>query len=259
MPVLQGRPLLALRHRLAHPTGGRLHPPRTSRSHQGQHTSFVLLGSPLAALSFFPLSPLSLPPTSLTSSWQGSKENSYCANRGICDPTTGYCTCVTNYQTSNGYAQVGTHPHPLPHHGEHGACQDQIRTRCNRRRTRLFSHNTSIFFFASSLTRTRAVVVRSRGYGATAARRSSPSRSATARSRAPPTACAPARPLTSARYTQSRASLSLSSLSLFSLLPLLSGSPTYVCQVPQTHPHHRHLFAGLRTLLPVSHRVPVLA
>ena len=85
------------------------------------------------SISPTPLSPASL---SLKSSWQGSKENSYCANRGICDPTTGYCTCVTNYQTSNGYAQVGTHPPPRHHHqGEHGAYQDQIRTRCSRRRT----------------------------------------------------------------------------------------------------------------------------
>lgn len=39
---------------------------------------------------------------------QGSKENNFCSLRGICDPTTGYCTCMTNYQTSNGYAQAGT-------------------------------------------------------------------------------------------------------------------------------------------------------
>ena len=38
----------------------------------------------------------------------GSKENAFCSNRGICDPSTGICTCSTNYDTSNGYQAAGT-------------------------------------------------------------------------------------------------------------------------------------------------------
>jgi hypothetical protein len=37
----------------------------------------------------------------------GTKENDRCSNRGVCDPTTGYCTCSTSYATSNGYAAAG--------------------------------------------------------------------------------------------------------------------------------------------------------
>ena len=38
----------------------------------------------------------------------GTKEDSQCSSRGLCDTTTGYCTCNTNYDTSNGYAESGT-------------------------------------------------------------------------------------------------------------------------------------------------------
>lgn len=38
----------------------------------------------------------------------GTKENLECSNRGICDPSTGYCTCCTDYDTSNGYNLAGT-------------------------------------------------------------------------------------------------------------------------------------------------------
>lgn len=38
----------------------------------------------------------------------GTKESRDCSGRGICDTTTGYCTCNTNYATSNGYAASGT-------------------------------------------------------------------------------------------------------------------------------------------------------
>jgi hypothetical protein len=38
----------------------------------------------------------------------GTKEMEACSGRGLCDTTTGYCTCNTNYATSNGYAESGT-------------------------------------------------------------------------------------------------------------------------------------------------------
>lgn len=38
----------------------------------------------------------------------GTKENLACSRRGICDATTGACTCSTNFDTSNGYNQAGT-------------------------------------------------------------------------------------------------------------------------------------------------------
>lgn len=46
----------------------------------------------------------------LTSAKQvdGTKENEECSKRGLCDTATGYCTCSTNYATSNGYAASGT-------------------------------------------------------------------------------------------------------------------------------------------------------
>ena len=39
---------------------------------------------------------------------QGTKEDEQCSNRGICDITTGICSCNTNYDTSNGYNAAGT-------------------------------------------------------------------------------------------------------------------------------------------------------
>ena len=38
---------------------------------------------------------------------QGTKEDSVCSNRGICDTTTGICTCSNDFSTSNGYNQPG--------------------------------------------------------------------------------------------------------------------------------------------------------
>jgi hypothetical protein len=39
---------------------------------------------------------------------RGDKENLECSGRGICDVTTGFCTCSTNYKTSNGENLIGT-------------------------------------------------------------------------------------------------------------------------------------------------------
>lgn len=39
---------------------------------------------------------------------QGTKENSQCSNRGICDSPSGVCTCSDFFDTSNGYNQPGT-------------------------------------------------------------------------------------------------------------------------------------------------------
>ena len=33
---------------------------------------------------------------------RGTRESEQCSNRGICDVTTGFCTCSTNYMTGNG-------------------------------------------------------------------------------------------------------------------------------------------------------------
>lgn len=38
----------------------------------------------------------------------GTKENLPCGGRGTCDSATGYCTCSTNFDTSNGYNAEGT-------------------------------------------------------------------------------------------------------------------------------------------------------
>jgi hypothetical protein len=37
----------------------------------------------------------------------GTKESRQCSGRGLCDTTSGYCVCSTNYDTSNGYALAG--------------------------------------------------------------------------------------------------------------------------------------------------------
>lgn len=38
----------------------------------------------------------------------GTKEDAFCSNRGICDTSTGYCGCSTNFLSSNGYNGAGT-------------------------------------------------------------------------------------------------------------------------------------------------------
>ena len=48
------------------------------------------------------------PSLSVSKQIDGTKEDAQCSNRGLCDTTTGYCTCNTNYDTSNGYAESGT-------------------------------------------------------------------------------------------------------------------------------------------------------
>lgn len=37
----------------------------------------------------------------------GTKENTACSTRGICDVSTGTCTCATSFDTSNGYGAAG--------------------------------------------------------------------------------------------------------------------------------------------------------
>lgn len=43
----------------------------------------------------------------VTESRKGTKENAPCSDRGICDPMTGYCTCFTGFQSSNGQGTSG--------------------------------------------------------------------------------------------------------------------------------------------------------
>lgn len=38
----------------------------------------------------------------------GTKEFAYCSNRGLCDTTTGICSCSDNFATSNGLGAAGT-------------------------------------------------------------------------------------------------------------------------------------------------------
>ena len=41
----------------------------------------------------------------------GTKESDVCSNRGICDAVTGICTCMKNYDTSNGRGFAGDSAH----------------------------------------------------------------------------------------------------------------------------------------------------
>ena len=38
----------------------------------------------------------------------GDKENAFCSNRGVCDTSTGVCTCSANFDTSDGKGRKGT-------------------------------------------------------------------------------------------------------------------------------------------------------
>jgi hypothetical protein len=44
---------------------------------------------------------------SVVKSVDGTKENSECSNRGICDTSNGVCTCSNNFDTSDGYNDIG--------------------------------------------------------------------------------------------------------------------------------------------------------
>ena len=50
---------------------------------------------------------ISIPLLDISVQTVGTKENEECSNRGICDPNSGYCTCSTGYDTSNGYDAAG--------------------------------------------------------------------------------------------------------------------------------------------------------
>ena len=39
---------------------------------------------------------------------KGTKEDIACSGRGICDQTSGICSCFTDFDTSNGYGHGGT-------------------------------------------------------------------------------------------------------------------------------------------------------
>eukprot|EP00596_Hydrurales_sp_CCMP1899_P010123 CAMPEP_0119034006 /NCGR_PEP_ID=MMETSP1177-20130426/1065_1 /TAXON_ID=2985 /ORGANISM="Ochromonas sp, Strain CCMP1899" /LENGTH=565 /DNA_ID=CAMNT_0006991175 /DNA_START=644 /DNA_END=2344 /DNA_ORIENTATION=- len=58
--------------------------------------------------NLFFLNALSVPFVVVTKRRAGTKEDLFCSNRGLCDFSTGYCTCSINYDTSNGYALPGT-------------------------------------------------------------------------------------------------------------------------------------------------------
>jgi len=50
----------------------------------------------------------SAPTIAATESTRGTKEDEFCAGRGVCDPVTGICTCSLNWDTtSNGYGGLG--------------------------------------------------------------------------------------------------------------------------------------------------------
>jgi hypothetical protein len=51
---------------------------------------------------------VTVPVITVTKQQTGTKENDLCSNRGTCDRATGYCTCATNFATSNGYNKDGT-------------------------------------------------------------------------------------------------------------------------------------------------------
>lgn len=51
---------------------------------------------------------LNLPTLTVSVQTIGTKETSSCSNRGLCDATTGTCTCSTNFDTSDGYNGPGT-------------------------------------------------------------------------------------------------------------------------------------------------------
>lgn len=44
----------------------------------------------------------------ITKQQPGTKEDSVCSRRGLCDTTTGSCSCSANFDTSNGYNLPGT-------------------------------------------------------------------------------------------------------------------------------------------------------
>jgi len=47
------------------------------------------------------------PTLTVTTIVVGTKENEYCSNRGLCNVETGVCTCLENYDTSDGYSASG--------------------------------------------------------------------------------------------------------------------------------------------------------
>lgn len=51
---------------------------------------------------------LATPILTVVEQTKGTKEDLECSNRGICEPTTGTCSCSTNYDTSDGYNDAGT-------------------------------------------------------------------------------------------------------------------------------------------------------
>ncbi|KAH9142770.1 hypothetical protein AeRB84_013178 [Aphanomyces euteiches] len=44
----------------------------------------------------------------ITTAVDGTKENAFCSNRGLCDRTSGICSCFTNFFSSDGNGNIGT-------------------------------------------------------------------------------------------------------------------------------------------------------
>lgn len=55
--------------------------------------------------------PIELPRLEITEVRKGDKENAFCSNRGVCDTSTGICTCSDNFDTSDGKGRKGTAAH----------------------------------------------------------------------------------------------------------------------------------------------------
>lgn len=73
---------------------------------KGAFGSLPLLTGDITKLTFSDL--LSVPYIVVVKQVDGTKESLSCSGRGICDTTSGVCSCSTSYATSNGYNLPGT-------------------------------------------------------------------------------------------------------------------------------------------------------